>query len=619
MYNTERKEILKKQFNKTLKKDNLRYNEYYDMQKTFDNLYKQSQNNSKFTRLYNIISSDRNILLAYRTIKRNHGSKTPGTNRHNIKYIEDKPTRDYIIYIKSRLENYNPQTVRRVEIPKSNGKTRPLGIPCIEDRIIQQCIKQVLEPICEAKFHPNNYGFRPNRSTEHAMAYLVKKINQDHMYYVVDIDIKGFFDNVNHSKLLKQMWTLGIRDKKLLCIISKMLKAEIENIGIPNKGVPQGGILSPLLSNIVLNELDWWISNQWETFPTDYKYGQNCHKYRAMKKTNLKEIYVVRYADDFKIICRTHDSAKRIYIATQKWLKERLNLDISPDKSRITDMRKSASEFLGFKVKAILKGNKYVAYTSVSDKAQKNIRNNIKEQLIKIKRCPIHKEVYIYNKIVAGVQNYYKIASNVYIDFRSIEYNLSFCLKQKLKSVKMNNGYKPVEYIKRYQKYEGKEIYVDKLILYPIREIRTRFPIGFNQILSNYTKEGRFIIHSNVGYLDENVLGYLARHPIAKESVEYNDNRISLYSAQKGKCKITGLPLNEFNMKVHHIISKDNGGDDGYKNLILITTLIDKLIHGNSLKLIEYYLEQIKLTGNQLRKLNQYRKKIGNEIIEIDK
>ena len=94
------------------------------------------------------------------------------------------------------------------------------------------------------------------------------------LHYVVDIDIKGFFDNVNHGKLLKQMWTMGIRDKKLLSIISAMLKAEVAGIGFPEKGTPQGGIISPLLSNIVLNELDWWIASQWETMPTHYKYAK---------------------------------------------------------------------------------------------------------------------------------------------------------------------------------------------------------------------------------------------------------------------------------------------------------------------------------------------------------
>jgi len=114
---------------------------------------------------------------------------------------------------------------------------------------------------------------------------------------------KGFFDNVDHGKLLKQMWTMGIQDKKLLCIISALLTAEIEGIGIPTKGTPQGGILSPLLSNIILNELDWWISDQWESFETSYPYTQNDNKITAIRKgSKLKECYIIRYADDFKVM-----------------------------------------------------------------------------------------------------------------------------------------------------------------------------------------------------------------------------------------------------------------------------------------------------------------------------
>jgi group II intron reverse transcriptase/maturase len=294
MYKPTRESLIK-----TLKKDNLRYNEYYDKQNIFDDLYKRSSEKENFNKLFQLIIDEENIKLAYRTIKRNAGSKTPGTNGHNIDYWGNKPVDKFLNYVKARLTNYKPQKIKRCEIPKSNGKMRPLGIPNIEDRLIQQCIKQILEPICEAKFYQHSYGFRPNRSTEHALAYLMKKINIDKCYYIVDVDIKGFFDNVNHKKLLKQLWTMGIHDKKVLSIIKEMLRAEIKDIGIPEKGVPQGGILSPLLANVVLNELDWWISRQWDTFPTKReKWSQSNNKYRHLRDSNLKEMYIVRYADD---------------------------------------------------------------------------------------------------------------------------------------------------------------------------------------------------------------------------------------------------------------------------------------------------------------------------------
>ena len=254
--------MTKKKEKQLLCEDNLRHNEYYGMQSTIDNLYQASANGEVFTDLMSVILQRENILLAYRNIKKNTGSKTSGTDNLTIEDI-GKCTPDEVVekvrfIVNGSKHGYRPKPVRRKEIPKpyDPSKTRPLGIPCIWDRLVQQCIKQVMEPVCEAKFSNNSYGFRPNHSVENAIARSYQLLQHANLHYVIEFDIKGFFDNVNHGKLLKQMWTLGIRDKKLLSIISAMLKAEVAGIGFPEKGTPQGGIISPLLSNIVLNELD---------------------------------------------------------------------------------------------------------------------------------------------------------------------------------------------------------------------------------------------------------------------------------------------------------------------------------------------------------------------------
>lgn len=310
----------------------LRNNEYFGLQTTFDDLYNESKSGRYFTDLYDVIISEENIMLAFRNLKSNTGSKTKGTNGHTIKHLNKMNADKLIKLVRRRLENYSPHAVRRLFIPKPNGKMRPLGIPTIEDRLIQQMFLQVLEPITEAKYHPQSYGFRPKRSTHDALARCYHMVNHSHQHFVVDIDIKGFFDNVNHKKLMRQLWTIGIRDKKVLVIIKKMLKAEITGEGVPTKGTPQGGILSPLLANVVLNELDWWISNQWETKPTRVPYKLKRNKTDALKKTRLKPMYLVRYADDFKIFTNSYENARKIKIAVEKWLKERLGLEISEEK-----------------------------------------------------------------------------------------------------------------------------------------------------------------------------------------------------------------------------------------------------------------------------------------------
>lgn len=600
--------------NSTKQKKNkrLRNIEYYDFQETLDELYSKSKNGSHFTDLLSIITNEQNVLLAYRNIKKNSGSKTKGTNNSTIKDIGNMSSDELIDYVRIRLSNFKPHPVRRVEIEKDNGKKRPLGIPTIEDRLIQQCIKQVLEPICEAKFHKHSYGFRPNRSTHHALARMDFLINIAHLHYTVDIDIKGFFDNVNHGKLLKQLWTIGIHDKELLCIISKMLKAEIKGVGIPEKGVPQGGILSPLLANVVLNEFDWWVSNQWETKVTKKDFSRVGHKYCALKKTNLKEVYIVRYADDFKLLCRTKSNAKAMFYATKQWLAERLSLEISEEKSKIVNLKNSYSEFLGIKTKVHQKSDKWVTTSKMKEKCVEKCTEKLRKSIKQIQKNPNIENVLNFNAMILGMHNYYSVATEIARDFSDISYSLKKCLYNRTHKFSSQKGSKSKCFKKYYGRYTGKTVYICKTALYPISCVRNNFPTGFTQDKCNYTPKGRALLHEKLRCVDTNIMLYLMRNPITSESNEYNDNRISLYAGQQGICFVTNRILQIGDMETHHKKPKCMGGTDEYSNLCLVKYDIHKLIHATKMDTIQKYLLKLKLSETELQKLNKLRTLVGN-------
>lgn len=592
------------------KKQLLRNNEYYTMQEVFDELHEKSRKNYEFRNLMRYIASEHNILLAFRNIKKNKGSTTVGTDNLDISYYMNMETDAFVEYFRDKLTNYTPKSVRRVEIPKPNGKTRPLGIPCMDDRIIQQCIKQILEPICEAKFHKHSYGFRPNRSTDHAIARCMKLMNKAQLHYVVDIDIKGFFDNVNHAKLKKQLWNMGIQDKNLISIIGKILKSEIKGVGIPTKGTPQGGIISPLLSNVVLNELDWWISSQWETYDTNHKYSR-LHKYRAMKSTRLKEIWLVRYADDFKIFCRDYNTAQKIYIATKQWLKERLELDISNEKSKITNVRKNKTEFLGFSLKVKKKKNKYVCQSHMCDKAKKNTINKIKSQIKIIQKNCNSKEVSKLNSIILGSHNYYNSATNVSLDFGKINFLVTKTLDNRLKNHITDKPKLSETYKRLYGKYNGKIRTIQNVTLFPIYGCKTKPPMCFSQDINNYTANGRLLIHKKLGGFSH-LIEYLLKSIYDNESVEFTDNKISLIAGQQGKCYVTGKQLMVGDMECHHKTPKRQGGSDEYKNLVWLCHEAHKIIHCTQQETIDKYLKQLKLDDKGLKRVNSLRRQVGN-------
>ena len=605
-----------------LKKDKLRYNEYYDMQHIYDELYAQSKNGNNFYKLLEIIGSEQNICLAYRNLKTNSGSKTAGTDGLTIDDIKHLCDEDIIMKVRSSLDNYQPKSVRRVFIPKSGSdKMRPLGIPCIWDRLVQQCILQVLEPICEPKFHNHSYGFRANRSAHHALGRVTSLINISKYHYCVDVDIKGFFDNVNHGKLLKQIWTLGIRDKRLICIISKMLKAEIDGEGVPEKGTPQGGLLSPLLSLIVLNELDWWVSSQWETFQPKHRNKNGWFQY-AKKHTRLKSGFIVRYADDFKIMCSTYEEAQRFYHSTVDFLNKRLKLEISPEKSKVVNLKKNSSDFLGFKIKVIPKGKTkhgYVAKTDMNQKALKKAKTNLKLKVKDIVRHTTTFQIARYNLAVMGMQNYYCVATNIYNNLTEVSYALLPTTRVRFKKIA-----KLIPFETTSQDFQMKTtgirpqtkiIMIADTPLLPINGVKHKNPLNFSQDICNFTENGRSKIHEEIALVTKGEIRILLEYKDTTKSVEFNDNRISVFIAQQGNCYITNRRHSPTDMVcIYKNITETDR--DKYQNLVFVEIPISKAILTESVQQAKMWLMNYGLSSQQKKKLNKIRANYGYQAIK---
>jgi group II intron reverse transcriptase/maturase len=620
--------------------DDLRHTEYYGMQETFDELYARSGKGEIFTDLMGLILSRENILLAYRNIKANTGSNTPGTDGVTIKDIgrlsPDMMVEKVRFIVQGSRHGYRPKPVRRKDIPKpyDPSATRPLGIPCMWDRLIQQCIKQVMEPICEAKFSNNSYGFRPGRSAEHAIqrSYCLMQLTK--LHYVVEFDIKGFFDNVNHPKLIKQIWAMGIRDKHLIWIIRQILKAPIKmpdgSMNFPDKGTPQGGIISPLLANIVLNELDHWVESQWQHHPVIHKYSAKTNKtgsldygngYKAMKKSRLKEMYIVRYADDFRIFCRTKADSEKAKLAITGWLLERLKLEVSEQKTRVVNVKRLYSDFLGFKIKVHLKGQRYVVKSHVCDKAIQRQKQKLVEQVKRIAKPTYGRkerdEITLYNSMVMGTQNYYRFATHVSLDFAKLQYAVRLVLYNRLKQDRGSRLCRTGRTLTKVEKekYGGSRLlrYVTGTgePIYPIGCIQHKNPIAKKRNSGGYTPEGRQELHNNLR-INVALMLEVMRQPLYGNSAEYADNRISLFSAQWGKCAVTGRKFEcAEDIHCHHKTPKSVGGTDKYSNLVLVLTPIHRLIHATDSETIRKYLNALNLTDKQLCKLNKYREMAG--------
>lgn len=361
-------------------------------------LYLCAKENPKrrFHALYDKVYRPDILAEAWRRVKANKGSG--GIDKQTIEeiihqYGESKFLNEIYLEIKHKM--YHPQPVLRTFIPKGDGKVRPLGIPTIKDRVVQMATKMVIEPIFEADFKDCSFGFRPKKNAHQAMAKIRKASKK--AYWVVDLDIQGYFDSINHKKLMKLV-EMRINDRRILKLIRKWLEAgvmEDDQFHETEVGSPQGGVISPLLSNIYLNYLDTiWMKHF----------------------VHLGEL--IRYADDLVIVCKSKQQAMES-IQVIRTIMGKLDLTISKEKSKLVNIwdDKEGFDFLGFHNRKFPVSNKGGTTVLVlahipSKKAMKNMRRKIKEFTKPRNKLYLDMKDMIegLNRKITGFKNYYLLS-----------------------------------------------------------------------------------------------------------------------------------------------------------------------------------------------------------------
>ena len=348
----------------------------------------------KYHSLYGQLLQDRVLMNAWKKVKANRGSG--GIDGVTIKeYAKNEQENILKLLEKLKAKEYNPSPVRRVYIPKKDGKKRPLGIPTLEDRIVQQALTDILMPKYEKLvFHNWSMGYRPGRGVESALQVIIKNIELGRNW-IYDCDIKGFFDNIPHKKLMKVLNKV-IADGTVLDLIWSWLKCGYMEEGKyynTKTGQVQGGVISPLLANIYLNELDWEL-----------------HK---------AKIYFVRYADDFLLFCETEEEVTRAGNIAKSVI-ESLGLEVAMNKTKVVDFKNDDFDFLGFHFnhwKTSKKGNDYYSIVP-TEKSIKTFKKAIKDKTQRTWTKPKEEWIKDVNPIIVGKTNYYL---NVYKALRVFE------------------------------------------------------------------------------------------------------------------------------------------------------------------------------------------------------
>ena len=611
-----------------------------ELKKIQDEMYRitskciESKEIPKFKGLVEIMSSEVVIMTAIHNIKANKGSKTPGIDQKIID--KDYLQKDYyevVTDIQNSFTNYKPDMVRRKWIPKpGKQEKRQLGIPTIKDRIDQECVRLIIEPILEAQFFQHSYGFRPWRDTHMALERVKDQVHRIGYYWIVEGDISRFFDNVNHTILIKKLYHMGIADRRILMIIKEMLKAGIMDECKKNElGTPQGGIISPILANVYLHQMDKWITREWENKVTQNNYSSKRNQYQSLHRySNLKPAYLIRYADDWILLTDSKEHAEKWKYRISKFLETNLKLKLSDEKTLITNIKEKPIHFVGFTYKVIKEPSMRKGYKPVVRPQQERIDKKLLEiiQDIKMLRLPMTKENLIesiskINSKIRGIINYYSAANMVYFSLAKYHRRITTVAMNSLR--RKGVIFKPAREVNNLIALHSNYSTWIPAIKLPNEQLIGITSPAFCKYQKTYNKNQEETPFSSKGrelhlkrtrkqlslarmeeILQVPEIIKFNKYDKSKEiyNYEYFMNRMYAFNRDKGRCKICGEPIiNGDKFHCHHISTNlPLQQINKVQNLLSTHSKCNKLIHEK--------ISQYGFSDKAIKNAIKYRKKL---------